>query len=217
MRFRLFWLVIPLLLLAIEGEVWAWRHAGLEPSKALVFHWKGAELLTTAPRPFGLALEIYRADRGAESVLGLADGRKMTIFYFEWDRIEFGPFIDIGGHEAEVCNVQYGSFKLLKRGGQRIYRFANGETMNFDYTLLKGPDGSAVYVYKCPWIQGIGKWINAANVDRFARLRRTMVRHLSEARVLEAGIFGAASEDEAWCLFEREVLEKLEWSGVEMR
>jgi hypothetical protein len=26
-------------------------------------------------------------------------------------------------------------------------------------------------------------------------------------------IFGAASEDEAWGLFEREVLERLEWEG----
>jgi len=141
----------------------------------------------------------------------LPEGRKMSIFYFEWDHIEFGPFIDVGGHEAEVCNVQHGSFKLLEGGGHRMYRFPNGETMNFDYTPLADPNGNSVHVYKCPWIQGMGKWINAASVDRFTRLRRTLIRHVSAARVLEAGIFGAANEEEAWGLFQHEVLEKLEW------
>ena len=211
MRFRLSWLFIPLLL-AIEGGVQAWRHVGPAPSKAPVFYWKGAELLTSAPPPFGSALTLYKADRGSEKTELLPDGRKMTLFYFEWDRMELGPMIDAGGHKAEQCNVEYGSFKLQRSGEKRIHKFPNGETLSFDYTLLAEPNGRQVYVYKIPWLQGFGALDDMSN-DRTTRLCRSFIRHCGAARVLEAGIFGAASEDEAWGLFVREVLEKLEWRG----
>ena len=210
MRFRPIWLVIPLLLLAIEGGVQAWRQAGLVPSRAPVFCWKGAELLTTAPPPFGNALALYRADRGAEKTEMLSDGRKMTLFYFEWDRMELGLMVDAGGHKAEECNVVHGSFKLLQSGEKRLHKFQNGETLSFAYTLLAEPSGKQVYVYKIPWLQGFGT-LDGQTQDRTTRLRRSFIRHCGAARVLEAGIFGAESEDEAWGLFQSEVLEKLEW------
>ena len=205
-------LLVPLLILAIEGGVQAWRHVGIKPSTAPVFYWKEATLLTSSPPPFGTALKMYRADRGAEQMIELPESRKMTLFYFEWDSIELGPFCEVGGHEAEVCNVAYGSFKLLKSGGERIHTAANGETMCFSHTLLADPNGRSVHVYKIPWIQGFGVWqATDSSRDRSLRLRRAFLRYCGAARVLEAGIFGAASEEEAWGLFEREVLEKLEW------
>ena len=210
MRFHL--LTIIMLLLAIEGGVQAWRHAGIEPSTAPVFRLKGATLLTSAPPPFGNALELYRADRGAEQTRDLPEERKMNLFYFEWDSIELGPLMDVGGHAAEQCNVEFGSFKLLRSGGQRIYKAANGETLYFTCTLLAEPSGKPVYVYKMPWLQGFGL-LEGLTQDRAMRLRCSFLRRRGEARVLEAGFFGAASEDEAWGLFEREVLDKLEWSG----
>jgi hypothetical protein len=211
MRFRLTWLIIPLLLLAIEGGVQAWRYVGDIPSTAPVFYWKGAELLTTAPPPFGYALELYRADRGSEMTEMLPNGRKLTFFYFEWDSIKLGSFNEIGGHPAEVCNVEHGSFKLLQSGGKRTHKFDNGEAMRFDYTLLAEPSGKPVHVYKIPWKQGYGTWVDTTLDERFTRLRQSFLRHSCAARVLEAGIFGAAGEDEAWGLFVREVLDKLEW------
>jgi len=212
MRFHRSLFVIPLLLLAIEGAVQAWRHVGNEPSKGPLFYWKGAELLTNSPLPFGRALALYRADRGAERTEVLDGGRKMTFFYFEWDCIDLGPFIVLGGHDAKICNVEFGAFKLLQSGKCRIHKFSNGETMCFDYTLLAESNGEQVHVYKISWIQGYGAWKSMEGDDRKTRLSRSFLRHRGAARVLEAGIFGAASEDEAWGLFQREVLEKLEWS-----
>jgi hypothetical protein len=175
-----------------------------------VFYWKDAPLLTTAPPPFGNALELYRADRGAEQTREFAQGRKMTLFYFEWDSLELGLLCEAGGHEPEVCNVRFGSFKLLHCGGKRVYKAANVESLYFNYTLLAAPDGTPVHVYKMPWIQGYGV-LNSLTQDRVTRLRTAFLRHRGAARVLEAGIFGAASEDEAWGLFVREVLERLVW------
>ena len=64
--YRRLLILIPLLLLAIEGGVQAWRYAGRTPSTAPLFDWRQEPILATAPPPFGTALEIYRADRGAE-------------------------------------------------------------------------------------------------------------------------------------------------------
>ena len=208
--FRPISLLVPLLLIAIEGGVQTWRHVGPTPSTAPVFHWNGAPLLTSAPPPFGTALEMYRADRGAEQTRELSDARKMTIFYFEWDSVELGPFNDVSAHEAEVCNVRHGSFKLLQSGEKRRHTFTNGDTLSFNRTVLAEPSGRAVYVYKTPWIQGYGI-LGSLTQERATRLQTSFLRHRGAGRVLEAGIFGAASEEEAWGLFEREVLEKLEW------
>jgi len=209
---RPFLLLIPLLLLAIEGGVQAWRHVEIKPSTAPVFYWKGAPLLTSAPAPFGTALEMYRADRGAQQTRELPEERKMTLFYFEWDSIELGPFCDVGGHPAEQCNVEYGSFKLLQKGGYRNFAAANGESLRFNYTLLADPNGKPVHVYKLPWLQGYGM-LSGLTQDRAIRLRSSFLRLRSAGRVLEAGISGAASEDEAWGVFQREVLDKLVWEG----
>jgi len=212
MHLRLLSLIVPLLLLAIEGGVQAWRNVGIKPSTAPVFHWKAATLLTSAPPPFGNALKLYRADRGAELTKGLPEGRKMTLFYFEWDSIDLGPLMNASGHAAEQCNVEYGSFKLLQSGRQRTHTCGNGETLCFNCTLLAEPNGRPVYVYKMPWLQGYGL-LDQLTQNRATRFRNSFLRHRGEARVLEAGFFGAASEDEAWGLFQREVLDKLEWSG----
>jgi len=70
----------PVLLLvflaALEAGVQAWRHGGIAASTAPVFFWKQAPLLTSAPPPFGEALKLYRADRGAEQAIELPEGRK---------------------------------------------------------------------------------------------------------------------------------------------
>jgi len=208
---RLLLLLVPLLLLVIEGGVQTWRNVIPAPSTDPVFYWREAPLLTSAPPPFGQALELYRADRGAEQTKELAEERKMTLFYFEWDSVDLGLFCVLGGHAAELCNVEYGSFKLLENGGKRIFTAANGETLRFNYTLIAEPNGKPVYVYKLPWVQGFGEWVSQLSYSRATQIRRSFLRHRGAGRVLEAGIFGAANEEEAWGLFQREVLEKLEW------
>ena len=157
---------------------------------------------------------MYQADRGAEQTKDLPDGRKMTLFYFEWDRIQPGPFDGVSGHEVQICNVEHGSFKLLQGGGKRIYKATNGELLYLTYTLLAEPNDKPVYVYKLPWIQGFGEWdATDSGRDRTFRLRRSFIRYSGAARVIQAGIFGAASENEAYDLFQHEVLDKLEWAA----
>jgi hypothetical protein len=117
-----------------------------------------------------------------------------------------------GGIVSVDC-LRYGSFKLLQSGGSRRHQAANGEALRFNCTVLGAPNGKPVHVYKMPWIQGFGEWVSAPSEDRVTRLRRSFLRHRGAARVLEAGIFNAASEDEAWSLFQSEVLAKLVWEG----
>ena len=112
----------------------------------------------------------------------------------------------------EVCNVEYGGFKLLQSGGHRNHQASNGETLTFDCTHLAERGGTPVYVFRMPWLQGYGA-LEGLTQNRAIRLRSSFMRHRGAARVLEAGIFGAANEDEAWELFRREVLDRLEWMG----
>lgn len=207
---RFFWLAIPLGLLAIEGAVQGWRHSEYEPSTDPVFNWRGAELVSTAPPPFGDALEIYHADRGSSKKWPIADGRSINLFYFEWDEMETGPFADIGGHDAEVCNVAAG-FKMIRTGELRTYRPEGRGPLVFRTTVLSEPNGNTVYVFKLPWIQGVGEWHVNSSSDRWLRFKRSFIRHKGQARVLEAGVFGAAGEEEAWGIVESEILGKLEW------
>ena len=203
------WLLITLLIIAIEGGVLGWRQLWLKPSTAPVFYWKGAELVTSAPPPFGRALEVYRPDRGAEKTISLPDDRKITLFYFEWDKIDVGP-ASLDSHRVEECNVVAG-FHVLGTEQQRIYQAPNGESLCCSLTMLAGSDNLPIYVYKLLWIQGIGPWYQDVRLDRNVRLRRSFLNARGAARVLQAGIFGAASEDEAWAMFQREVLAKVEW------
>jgi len=180
-------------------------------SKAPVFSWREKTLLSKAPPPFGQALTMYRADRGAEQLMQLPEGRSLTVFYFEWDNIDLGLFCDVGGHPAEMCNVEYGSYKLLQAGGQRTHTFPNGEKLRFNYTRLADPTGKQVHVYKIPWMQGFGMRVDPWK-NRAAHLWYSLLRHRGVGRVLEAGLFGTANEDEAWSIFQHEVLDKLQWS-----
>ena len=197
-------------LVILEAGILAWQKFA-PVSSAPVFSWREEPLLTKAPQPFGQALTLYRADRGAEQTKQLSEGRSLTVFYFEWDNIDLGPFSDVGGHSAEMCNVMYGSFKLLQAGAQRTHTFANGEKLCFNYTLLADPNGKQVHVYKIPWMQGFGMRVDPSK-NRAAHIWYSLLHHRGAGRVLEAGLFGAASEDEAWTLFQREVLAKLQWS-----
>jgi hypothetical protein len=206
-------LLIPLALLLLEGGVQAWRHAGLEPSTAPVFTWSGGELQSPdqASGRFAAALKIYRADRGSQQSMEFPDGRSMDLFYLEWDDVEAGPFADMAGHEPEVCNAASG-FTILEAGVPREFDAGEGKSLLFHYTAMISPGGKPVHVYKMPWVQGIGPWHIDSSRDRSLRLQRSFIRHRGAARVLQAGVFGAEDEEEAWEIFQREVLAKLDWN-----
>lgn len=127
-------ILIIAFLVALEAGVALWRH-NVPVSTAPVFYWKEEPLLTTAPPPFGDALNLYRANRGAEQTKELPEGRKMTVFYFEWDRVDAGPLMNIGEHLPEVCNTAAG-FILESREPNRVFEASGHSPLVFDTTTF---------------------------------------------------------------------------------
>jgi hypothetical protein len=206
-------------LAALEVGVALWR-LNVPVSTAPVFYWKDAPLLTTAPPPFGRALELYRADRGAEQTQELPNGRKMTIFYFEWDQLKINPVMNLALHAPEVCNSIAG-FKLLEVLPNRSYQASGQEPLAFDCTHFTGPTGRDVYIFKMVWMQGYGclrmreEGPGAAPLQegahRFARLKNSFVRHSGAGRIVEAAVFNASDAEQAWQTFREQALDRIIW------
>lgn len=210
MSIRLILLLGSATILLAEAGVQFWRHRGIPISAAPVFSLSGVELLRTAEPPFGAALEQYRADCGAMHSIAFPDGKRIDLFYFEWNAMEVGPLSDILGHDAEVCNVAAG-FDVITTG--RIFRYdaGAGGMLDFRHTELDDGSGQRIHVFKLPWVQGIGAMHIGSSRDRFIRLERSFIRHRGSARVLQAGVFGAADADEAWRIVQAELLAGLDW------
>lgn len=203
-------LLIILAIATLEGGVQMWRKHGLEPSHAPLFSWRDAKLVTSAPPPFGRALEIYRADRGMERFDQLAAGVTLQWLYLEWDDIETGPFAALAGHESEVCNVTAG-FTVIESRVPRTYVTSGGEQLEFHYARLKDASGATVHAYKLPWIQGVGAWHVDSSRDRTLRLQRSFIRHRGAARVVQAGVFGVNEESAAWEMVKEHLDSSLDW------
>jgi hypothetical protein len=206
---------LPLVLLAamilsIEAGVQFWRHESLEISRAPLFGWKDAPLVTEAPPPFGKALELYRADRGMETFQSLPQGRRLQLIYLEWDKLETGPLADVSGHESDICN-RIAGFQVLEAAVPRSFTTANGQQLVFHYTRLADRHGNIVHNYKMPWIQGIGAWHIGSSSNRMVRLERSFIRHAGAARVIQFGIFGENSEQQAWEIVQNELNQNLQW------
>jgi hypothetical protein len=210
MPIRLILLLGSAAILLAEVGIQFWRHREIPASVAPVFSLPGVELLRTAEPPFGAALEQYRADRGAMHSIALPEGKRIDLFYFEWDAMDVGPLSDTLGHDAEVCNVAAG-FDVVTTG--RIFRYdaGAGGMLDLRHTELDDGSGKRIHVFKLPWVQGIGAMHIGSYRDRFIRLERSFIRHRGSARVLQAGVFGAADVDEAWRIVEAELLAGLDW------
>lgn len=197
-------------ILVVEAGVQFWRQREIPASAAPVFSLPGVELVRTAEPPFGAALEQYRADRGAMHSIALPEGRRIDLFYFEWDVMDVGPLSDVLAHEAEVCNVAAG-FKVISTGRIFHYDAGAGGIMDFRHTELDDGSGQPIHVFKLPWVQGIGAMHIGSYRDRFLRLERSFIRHRGSARVLQAGVYGAGDAAEAWRIVEAELLAGLDW------
>jgi hypothetical protein len=210
MSIRLILLLGSAAILLAEAGVQFWRHREIPVSAAPVFSLPGVELLRTAEPPFGAALEQYRADCGAMHSIALPEGKRIDLFYFEWDAMDVGPLSDVLAHDAEVCNVAAG-FDVVTTG--RIFRYdaGAGGMLDFRHTELDDGSGQRIHVFKLPWVQGIGAMHIGSYRDRFIRLERSFIRHRGSARVLQAGVFGAADADEAWRIVQAELLAGLDW------
>lgn len=183
----------------------------IQTSNAPVFKWGPSEEFTWTDLDMSEAIALYQADRGIGKDTKLGNGLTLTTFYFEWERAEMGPLIEILRHAPESCNVAAG-FRFVGASKERTYILRNGQKLSFDSTEFLGPDGTKVFVYKTGWLQGLGSLPLLRADDRVGRLRSSFVRHAGQARVLQGGVFNAQDESLAWNGFRNAVLENLEWN-----
>jgi len=205
------WLV-AVIALAFVGEAWlAVRKLTPVPSSdAAVYHLPGA---AEQPLESDLlsALRMYGADHGIRRTWSREDGITQTVFYFTWERAELGPIMHLAGHNPEVCNAGRG-FKFLGVRPVRVHEFPNGEPLEFDVTAFKRRDGTPMFIFKGAWLQGVGNLGITRLDDRAVRLKRTVIRHVGEARVLQGSVMGGVDEETAWRIFVEDVLSQLVWT-----
>jgi len=155
------------------------------------------------------AMNEYEADRGRRVDLELGDGRSVQVSMLEWDYIEDGPLTTVRQHAPEICNVAAG-FKFVGREAPRVWDA--GQRVEFDSTQFSGPGGQTVYLFKSAWMAGLGNLtFETAKFSRLDRLLIALRHRAGAARVMQVGVFGAGSSDEAWGICEREVLAFCAW------
>jgi len=180
-------------------------------SSAPVFHLAKGEGAGESAKGFEQALAVYKADRGWQREIARKDQTSLTTFYFEWDRVGTGPLMSFTYHSPEVCNVASGLTFEGKRP-TRVQTFSNGQKLSFDATAFKTPNGLPVHVFKATWLQGVGGLELRQEYNRIERLREMYGRQVGQARVLEGGIFGASDDNQAWEVFQDEVLSQVQWT-----
>jgi hypothetical protein len=206
-----FWLIgVIMLVLASEGFLLARRVFPPPLSTAPMLVWPSLEGKDPRAKEMAAALRTYGADRGWKLELQPTEGVDLTAFYFEWDRTDMGPLLDISAHTPEVCNVASG-LQFLGQHEPRTHRFPDGRELLFDTTSFATPQGSKVWIFKGVWIQGKGSLTLRRAHDRMQRLAGSFVRHAGAARVIQAGVFGLEREEDAWVSFTTEVLSQLAW------
>jgi hypothetical protein len=210
MSYRTLGILLIVIVVLGEGVVALWRHLPVEPSSAPVFTFPPAAQNFGKPGEFAPSIKLYGADRGAEWKHTAADGTRLTVFYFEWDSIHVGPLMDFVGHSPEVCNVAAG-FTFRGVHPRCSFEIPDQPPLSFDTTHFDDPSGRSVYVFKMPWIQGLGSRKFREGAERTQRLQNSFLRHTGAARVLQAGVFGARDADHAWQIFREQVLDQLEW------
>ncbi|MFZ9937814.1 MAG: hypothetical protein ACO3JG_12280, partial [Luteolibacter sp.] len=133
---------------------------------------------------------VFKADHGAKWNHITDDGARLTVFYFEWDKVEAGPVMSIAGHSPDECNVAAG-FNLQAVLPPRSFEVPGQPPLVFDATHFTDPSGRSVHMFKLAWIQGMGSRPLREATRRLERLQNSFFRHEGAARVLQAGVFDA--------------------------
>jgi hypothetical protein len=204
-------LLLTAFLIALETAIPLWRSSA-PTSSAPVFSLPMMDAAMKNPGEFQRSIDVYHADRGGELKLPGPDNTSLTLFYFEWDQVEAGPMMDIAGHRPEECNVVAG-FKLMSHDLSRTFQSETPTPLVFDTTTFADPAGNPVVVYKTAWFQGQGSREIREGENRRLRFQNSFERGSGAARVIECGITGAHDPDQAWQIFQSEVLSKLIWKN----
>jgi len=202
--------ILIAVILMTEFGVLGWWRSELEASTGAVFSYLPAATNSDQPDRHAEAIAMYGADRGGEYHLERSDGIRLNVVQLDWDRVETGPLMELSTHAPEICQETSG-FKLQAVMPPRTHPVAGQSPLIFDSTHFTDPSGRSVYIFKMPWIQGVGSWHLREDQNRLARLKSSFIRRVGQARMLQAGVFGARDADHAWQVFQSEVLEKLEW------
>lgn len=196
-------------LLSLEIAIPAWRNS-VPISKAAVFSLPMAKDAMQNPGHFQQAIDIYHADRGAELKLPGPDGTSLTVFYFEWDQVEASHKRYFYSHNSEYCITSAG-FTLESRNANRTFKSPVHPSLVFDAATFADPGKRQVYVYKVTWVQGLGVLGLRDRDERSLRFKYAFDRGRGAARFIECGIFGAQDENQAWQIFQDQVLQHLSW------
>lgn len=206
-------------LAVLEGGIAAWR-GSITPSTAPVFTYPPAASQFGKSATLAPALALFRADRAAECKIDGPDHSHLSVLYFEWDRFDLSPVMNLTLHAPEICNANIG-YKLLEVLPNRKYEPPGREPLNFDSTHFTDPSGQDVFIFKVVWLQGYGCLRMREDgpgapplvegEHRFDRIKNSFVRHRGAARIVEAAVFGAHDNDHAWQLFSAQVLAQLSW------
>lgn len=219
-RSRLGWLVmlaIPLAAVAAEGLGWWWwmrPPADSAGVRLLGYTFPSSRYGCVAKPVMAQIADQLHCDSGQTGVIQAGAGRMIDVNYFEWNDTNATGLADAFGHAPDVCMGNAG-MKVEQFLPSRSHRLGDAELI-FDSTLFREKSGAPLYIFKLSWaegMEGVNLLRNGPNGQEFRQFkfkavaRRWRPRY---ARVLMLGVFGAASEEEAWKLARLNVLEELQ-------
>lgn len=197
-------------LATLEFAIPAWRN-NVPLSTAPIFSLPMAKDAMQNPGDFQRSIDIYQADRGAELKLHGPNDTSITVFYFEWDKIQTSGLGQIDKHEPETCNKTAG-LTLRSHDPNRVFETPGHASLVFDVTTFADPQGRIIHVYKMAWLQGFGPRVIQDGFNRQFRFKNAIARGGGAARVLECGVSGAQDESHAWAIFQEQVIKQLVWN-----
>lgn len=198
------------LVVTIETSIAIWRATPAKPVATGSFEWPWPQEISPDPVHLARAIQVYGADQGWERQTVNADGLKMTAHFFQWAKVKTGPMMIISGHTPKECNAAAG-FALVAEAVRLKWNGPNGDLLQFHSSEFKTPNGGSLFVFKTAWLQGLGSITLNPGSDRIERVKGSLHPIVGEGRVLQAGIFGADNEKEAWNYFQTEILQRLVW------
>ena len=209
------WLTIAAVLaclgvVASEAAVRAWLALRPPGQTTPVYDWTGGEGANdrSGDEAFLFAVRTFQPDHARWVELAPSPGVSVQVQIMGWDNAEDALRIAIKGHAPEICNVAAG-FTFVGREQPRVWE--GGQRVDFDATAFRSPTGQTVYVFRNAWMAGQGNLSLESALSRSERLRGSIRRRAGAARVMQVGVFGAGSSDEAWGICERNVLGECVW------
>jgi hypothetical protein len=163
---------------------------------------------------------ILRCTDGWIANLVEQDAARLRISYFEWDESHTVNTLEAFKHLPEQCMGSIG-MKLEQEYPDRVFQ-SDSATLVFSSNLFRPlGGGEAVHVFKCVWVSGFdstslrdGVIMGNSGVElRRLRLAAAATRFKPpHTRIVMGTVSGMPSEDLAWHLFSRKILQPhLRW------